>query len=587
MIQYTLSFAQYYQHIIDVKIRFTASKLQTLWLPTWIPGSYLIREFSKHIEAFRAIDVNTQQAIIVHKINKNQWQLNNTHAIEVEVSYQVYAYDLSVRGAYVDHERLYVNPAVACMAVTQQEEKPIAITLVIPEEIRHFQLASSFELDHSSNEEIATFQTYHFKVIDYSTLIDSPFELAVQHQISFDVGHIPHRLAISGQHQANLQRLSSDLKRICQTEIALFGEAPFNNYLFMVMATANSYGGLEHQTSTSLISPRDDLPKLNEPIKPSTNYQRFLGLCSHEYFHAWLVKCIRPHNFVAPNLHQEAYTPLLWIFEGFTSYYDDLILYRSGVIDKSAYLGLLGEQITRYLQNPGRAVQSVAESSFDAWIKYYRPDENSNNAGTSYYNKGALVALCLDLTLRKHGSSLDEVLRSLYQRAKNGVQVDEQTIASIAEQLTGQSLHAFLTQYVEGTSELPLAALLAEFGVALSFDKKVWPLGLKAQETAQGLQVQQVLRDSAAARAGLSAHDVIIALNQLKATSALLVQTTDIKAEMKQAVECYAFRRDELKKFTIALEASDMPSAQLTIKDSGLLQAWLAEIEQNANEKSN
>lgn len=207
----------------------------------------------------------------------------------------------------------------------------------------------------------------------------------------------------------------------------------------MTMATGNSYGGLEHCNSTSLITPRDDLPKSNEPTEPSKDYQRFLGLCSHEYFHSWLVKFIRPENFANYNLHQEGYTSLLWIFEGFTSYYDDLILLRSGVISQKSYLDLLKSQIDRYLQNPGRFVQTVAESSFDAWIKFYRQDENSNNAGTSYYNKGALVALCLDLGLRLRGSSLDALMRRLYENTQNGVQVNERTIFDLCEELTGDS----------------------------------------------------------------------------------------------------------------------------------------------------
>lgn len=572
MIHYTLSFSQYYQHLIEVKVRFDAALQQELWLPTWIPGSYLIREFSRYVEAVKARDVTTGEAIPVQKLAKNKWRLASQTSQSVEVSYQVYAYDLSVRGAYVDHERLYVNPTAVCLAVAGQEASPLQLHIDVPQALQHFQLAGSY----AKAQTLAPQASYTFTLTDYANLIDSPFELAQQQQILFSVQGIPHQLAISGSHQTNLGRLSQDLQRICSTEIAMFGEAPFNDYSFMVMATGNSYGGLEHQTSTSLISPRDDLPKWNEPAKPSSNYQRFLGLCSHEYFHAWLVKFIRPHNFVSPDLHQEGYTSLLWIFEGFTSYYDDLILYRSGVVDQAAYLTLLGEQITRYLQNPGRAVQSVAESSFDAWIKYYRPDENSNNAGTSYYNKGALVALCLDLVLRQQGASLDDLLRCLYQRAKQGIQVDEQTIAEVSRELTGQALSDFLTRYVDGTEELPLAQLLADFGLVLSTDNKVWPLGIKAQETTQGLQVQQVLRHSAAATAGLSAQDVIIAINQLKASNNLLLQTLEFSRDSAQSIDVHAFRRDELKCFQVQAQATPMPAASLKVQDAVLLKRWLA-----------
>lgn len=571
MIHYHLSFSQYYQHLIEVKLRFQASPQQQLWLPSWIPGSYLIREFARHIESVKALDSSTGQPLAMRKVSKNIWQLESGHNQPIELSYQVYAYDLSVRGAYVDHERLYVNPAAVCLAVSGQESSTVSLHIEVPEPLQHFQLSGAYV----KGIPLAAQPAYQFSMPDYASLIDSPFELAEQQQAQFNVHGIPHQLAISGTHQANLSRLTQDLQRICQTEIDLFGEAPFKDYSFMVMATGSSYGGLEHQASTSLISPRDDLPKWNESPQPSSNYQRFLGLCSHEYFHSWLVKFIRPHNFVTPDLHQEGYTSLLWIFEGFTSYYDDLILLRSGVIDQPAYLNLLGEQISRYLQNPGRAVQSVAESSFDAWIKYYRPDENSNNAGTSYYNKGALVGLCLDLTLRQQGSSLDDLLRCLYQRAKQGIQVDEQTIAEVSRELTGQALTDFLARYVDGTEELPLQLLLASFGVVLSTDNKVWPLGLKVQETAQGLQVQQVLRHSAAARAGLSAQDVIVAIRQLKASNNLLLQTVEFAKDSAQYVEVHAFRRDELKVFKIEQKAAAMPAASLKVQDGGLLKRWL------------
>jgi predicted metalloprotease with PDZ domain len=420
----------------------------------------------------------------------------------------------------------------------------------------------------------ATNTEYRLAAENYQELIDSPVELAIQQQASFDVAGIPHRIAISGRHNTNIDRLSQDLTKICQTEIAMFGEAPFDDYLFMVMATANSYGGLEHQKSTSLISPRDDLPKLNEPEKPSSSYQRFLGLCSHEYFHSWLVKYIRPHNFVDMNLHEEGYTPLLWIFEGFTSYYDDLILYRSGVIDRDAYLTLLTEQINRYYQNPGRHIQSVAESSFDAWIKYYRQDENSGNAGTSYYNKGALVALSLDLTLRKAGCTLDDVMRQLFARAQQGQPVHEDTIAELCEQLTGQSFEPFIQQYVVGTVELPLKELLSDFGIELKTEQKLWPMGLKVQENAQGLLVQQVLRHSAAAKAGVSAQDIIIAVNGLKVSLSMIQQINHSDACGK-IVECHAFRRDELKTFQIEVVGEAFNQAQLTVINPEHVLCWL------------
>lgn len=574
MIHYNLSFAQYYQHLVKVQIRFSAQPQQKIWMPTWIPGSYLIREFAKHIESVNAQDLHSQQNIKIQKISKNEWQIFNHQATEIEVSYQVYAYDLSVRGAYVDDERLYINPAAVCISVEEQEDTSVELTIKVPEQLQHFELATSLEV-----LEAAPLQ-YQLAAKNYHDLIDQPFELAVLSNAHFNAENIPHSISISGNHNTDLNRLSADLTKICQAQIRLFGEAPFERYLFMVMATANMYGGLEHQWSTSLITPRDDLPRKmlagdSETTNPSAGYQRFLGLCSHEYFHAWLVKFIRPHNHVKPNLHQEDYTSLLWIFEGITSYYDDLMLYRSGIIDQTAYLELLKEQINRYLSNPGRLIQSVAESSFDAWIKYYRPDENTNNAGTSYYNKGALVALCLDLSLKQQGSNLDELLRLLYQRAKQGVHVDEHTLPQLCEHLTQTSWQQFFDQYVYGTEELPLEKLLTDYGVEVVFDQKVWPLGLKVKDNPEGVLVQHVLRDSAAALAGMSAQDTILALNGIKASSGLLQQLGS-QMQSNATIDCHAFRRDELKQFKISNHGFITLIVQLSVINQLDVERWIA-----------
>ena len=338
------------------------------------------------------------------------------------------------------------------------------------------------------------------------------------------------------------------------------------------MATGNSYGGLEHPNSTSLISPRDDLPKANEPVEPSTDYQRFLGLCSHEYFHSWLVKFIRPENFVNYDLNKEGYTSLLWIFEGFTSYYDDLILLRSGVINQESYIKLLKLQIDRYLQNPGRAVQTVAESSFDAWVKFYRQDENSNNAGTSYYNKGCLVALCLDLGLRLRGSSLDELMRKLYENAQNGIQVNERTIYELANDLTGDDWSEQINHLINTTDELPLDQLFPEFGLSytLNHDKSL-PFGLKLADKPEGVLIQSARRDGSGVLAGLSANDVIVAIDGLKATAKLVEKY----AKQDGTYIVYAFRRDEFMQFEVKASGSALTEVNLKVEDQAKVEKWL------------
>ncbi|KRJ17976.1 M61 family metallopeptidase [Acinetobacter pittii] len=565
MLHYQIEFDDYKQHLVHVTIRFLANPNQELWLPTWIPGSYLIREFSKHIESVKAYD-EAGRLLDIKKTSKNRWRLFNTDHELMTIEYDVYAYDLSVRGAYVDQTRLYINPACVCLALEGQEQSACEVEVFLPDELKHFQLATGL-----ASKSLVKGR-FTLKADNYDQLIDSPFELADQTRFSFETNGIGHEFVISGSHNTNIDRLKADIEKICAAEINMFGSAPFKNYTFMTMATGNSYGGLEHCNSTSLITPRDDLPKSNEPTEPSKDYQRFLGLCSHEYFHSWLVKFIRPENFANYNLHQEGYTSLLWIFEGFTSYYDDLILLRSGVISQKSYLDLLKAQIDRYLQNPGRFVQTVAESSFDAWIKFYRQDENSNNAGTSYYNKGSLVALCLDLGLRLRGSSLDALMRRLYENTQNGMQVNERTIFDLCKELTGDSWIEQINHLINTTDELPLDQLFPEFGLSyrVKTDKSL-PLGLKLVDKPEGVLVQSARRDSAAAKAGISANDVIIAIDGLKATTKLVEKY----AKQGGTYTMYAFRRDELLSFEVECATSDLTEVELIIEDQAKTEKWL------------
>ncbi|WP_151988389.1 M61 family metallopeptidase [Acinetobacter oleivorans] len=565
MLHYQIEFDDYKQHLVHVTIRFLANPNQELWLPTWIPGSYLIREFSKHIEAVKAYD-EAGRLLDIKKTSKNRWRLFNTDHELMTIEYDVYAYDLSVRGAYVDQTRLYINPACVCLALEGQEQSACEVEVFLPDELKHFQLATGL-----ASKSLVKGR-FTLKADHYDQLIDSPFELADQTSFSFETHDIEHEFVISGPHNANVDRLKTDIEKICAAEINMFGSAPFKNYTFMTMATGNSYGGLEHCNSTSLITPRDDLPKSNEPAEPSKDYQRFLGLCSHEYFHSWLVKFIRPENFANYNLHQEGYTTLLWIFEGFTSYYDDLILLRSGVISQKSYLDLLKAQIDRYLQNPGRFVQTVAESSFDAWIKFYRQDENSNNAGTSYYNKGALVALCLDLGLRLRGSSLDALMRRLYENTQNGMQVNERTIFDLCKELTGDNWIEQINHLINTTDELPLDQLFPEFGLSyrVKTDKSL-PLGLKLVDKPEGVLVESARRDSAAAKAGISANDVIIAIDGLKASTKLIEKY----AKQGGTYRVFAFRRDELISFKVDCATSELTEVELIVEDQAKTEKWL------------
>ena len=576
-INYQFDFERFLEHLVDVTLKFTADQdSPSLWLPAWIPGSYLIREFARNITAvhYEIVDGALSDSQVANnknpkryraqKIDKHTWQLLQAKAGQtINVYYEVYCYDLSVRTAYVDQQRLYGNFTSLALAVDGQEQSSAQVSLMIPEAFfvnknkEKVLLACGLKATHLQSDEQ---DLYSVQADSYHELIDYPFEIAIQEKFNFiihDSQHqtLSHQFLLAGKHNANMGRLQQDLTQICQTYLNWLGDAPFEDYTFMTYASGQDYGGLEHINSTSLITPRRDLPRINEPAVPSSDYQRFLGLCSHEYFHAWWVKTVRPDVMLAVDLRHEAFTPLLWVFEGFTSYIDDFMLQASGVIDKVNYLKLLAEQINRYYQTPGRAQQSVAESSFDAWIKLYRNDENTGNAGISYYNKGALVALCLDLTLLEKSAGryrLFDVVKAFYKQAK---QNDNQRIgissadmgAVIRQFMPIADWEEFERCYVNGVEELPIEKLLAANGVQFhtnnkeTADKHV-PWGMRCTETPAGLKVNRVTRDSAAAKAGLSAHDVIIAIDGIKADNKQLAAFTQASHD----VECHLFRRDEL-----------------------------------------
>lgn len=577
-ISYRFDFERFFEHLVDVTLTFSAKTASPcLWLPAWIPGSYLMREFARNITAVyyqiqSAHDSNPKRR--AHKIDKSTWQLPQVEVGQtVSVYYEVYCYDLSVRTAYVDQKRLYGNFTSLALAVEDQENKPVQLSLIVPAAFLAGQelldkndsemvLACGLEATHlySEAENESTKHGYRLRADNYYELIDHPFEIAAQASFSFiiqDNAHqtLSHRFFISGKHHANMGRLQQDMTQICQAYVNWLGDAPFDDYTFMTYASGQDYGGLEHINSTSLITPRRDLPGADEPEMPSTDYQRFLGLCSHEYFHSWWVKTVRPDVMLNVDLRQEAFTPLLWVFEGFTSYIDDFMLQASGVIDKENYFELLAEQINRYYQTDGRVHQSVAESSFDAWIKLYRSDENTGNAGISYYNKGALVALCLDLTLQQKSAGryrVFDVVKEFYNQAKKNdnkrIGISSADMATVIGQFMPMAdWKDFEQRYVNGVEELPLERLLNVSGIDIhedtseTADKKVtW--GLRCSETPAGLKVNRVQRGSAAARAGISAHDVLIAIDGIKADSKQLASLSIAQHE----VRCHLFRRDEL-----------------------------------------
>jgi len=448
---------------------------QRFALPAWIPGSYLIREFAKHVVAIRAESAGRPLAL--RKVDKNTWvAARSTQAVTVTM--EVYAFDLSVRGAYLDTARGFFNGPCVFLRAVGQERGPCVLELRAPRGARYrkWRVATSLQSAGAPPHDFG-----RYTAPDYDALIDRPVEMGELALARFDACGVPHEIAIAGRHDADLDRLTADLKRLCETQIRFWHGAsagarhddrpPINRYVFLVHAVGEGHGGLEHRDSTALLCPRDQLPRAGAE-QATEGYRAFLGLASHEYFHAWNVKRIKPAAFTPYDLDAENYTTLLWAFEGITSYYDDLMLVRGGLIDEREYLELVGRSITNLVRTPGRLVQSLADASFDAWIKYYRQDENTPNAHVSYYLKGSLVALALDLAIRGRTDgrrSLDDVMRALWRgHGRTGVGVPEGGVERIAEGIAGFDLKRFFDQALRSTGELPLVKLLASAGVKLA-----------------------------------------------------------------------------------------------------------------------
>jgi len=578
-IRYTIVPKQPAAHLFEVTVTVADPDLagQRFMLPVWIPGSYMVREFARNIVTLRAFN-DAGRKVRVEKTDKHTWQAAPVKGA-LTLRYEVYAWDLSVRAAHLDDTTGFFNGTSVFLAPLGHEEAQCVVDIQKPEGAAYRNWRVATALPEARGTKRYGFGEYRAQ--NYDELIDHPVTLGKFELATFNAHGVPHDVVIAGRVIGlDMARLSADLKRICEAQIALFEpkskKAPVDRYVFMTQAVTDGYGGLEHRASTALICNRGDLPVQGRDAL-TEGYRTYLGLCSHEYFHTWNVKRIKPAVFAPYDLSVENYTSLLWLFEGFTSYYDDLILVRSGLISVDDYLGLLGKVIGGVQRGSGRLKQSVAESSFDAWVKYYRQDENAPNAIVSYYTKGSLVALAFDLAIRaqtNNRKSLDDVMRLLWQRFGRDfyrgkpVGVDEREVEALFAEATGVHLGELFAEAVHGTRDLPLETLLEPFGVtlALEIDKSGKPsLGVRVRGGAD-CTLTAVHEGSAAQKAGLSAGDVLIALDGLRVTGSNL-DTLLARYQPGAKVEVHAFRRDELRTAQLKLEGPEVSRYKLTVAD--------------------
>lgn len=546
---------------------------QRFRLPSWIRGSYLVRDFAKHVVSVSAHGLD--QGLAVQRIDKRSLRCAPCTG-PLTLRYRVYAFDASVRKAYLDLQRGFFNGS--SLFYSPQD---IAVT------------AWEVELRKPADPQCADWRVAttlpalavdargfgRYRAEDYEALIDHPVEMGAFARLDFDVDGIPHALVLAGAPAFDEARVVDDLRRICAAERALFaGEPRLDQYLFLTNVVGNGYGGLEHRSSTALTCARKDLPRPGDALR-SRNYLGFLSLCSHEYFHLWNVKRITAQALAESDLGGEAYTRDLWHYEGVTSYYDDLFLLRAGIVDAAGYLDLLAVTATRMQRMPGAQVQTLADASFEAWIKYYQPDESTPNYAISYYTKGALVALCLDLNLRLHGFSLDALMRAAWQRwGRSGVGVPEGGLESLAQSMSGVDLSAFFDLALRSTHTLPIIELLSQFGVNARLRAtqgagddggrapglpRVADLGLRLQTGS--LRVTTVLAGGPGERAGVHAGDELLALDGWRLAVADW-DTTLSRLVPGRAVQLHLFRDGRLLDLTLISTPAPADSWEFTLE---------------------
>ncbi len=555
------------------------SELQVLQLPVWIPGSYLVREFAKQVLQVRAVQKG--QSLIVQQTDKATWQIEATPGQALVVSYVVHAFDNSVRTAWLDAQRGFFNPTSLCLRVGGQTDLPHVLELPAVHACPHWRVATSLRALKTNAQGFG-----RYTAANYDELADAPVEMSDFWSGHFTSKGVPHRVVITGAAPSlDGTRLLADMQAICDTEIAFWhgrGKAAHSHYVFLINAVADGYGGLEHQYSTALLCKRDDLPRVGD-TSTSEAYVGLLGLISHEYFHTWNVKRLRPAAFERYDYSQENYTDLLWFFEGFTSYYDDVLLCRAELISPAVYLKLLGKTINQVWQTPGRKLHSAAQASFEAWTKYYRADANSANLTVSYYTKGALIGLCLDLSLRQSGHSLDEVMRGLWKRCKAGP-MTEQDLLAVLKDTTGRSWQREIKAWVHGTSELPVLALLQAQGVNVLEDvaPMAQQLGLRVQEN-HAVQVQTVLNGGAAEAAGFAPGDewlgIELAASNQHGAAWRLKKLDQLPLLLGRAKQCTALvsRDGQLLKLSLRLPSKPVMQIRLGLTNPVRVGQWLAD----------
>ncbi len=538
-ISYTVSMSKPWTHLLEVEMRLNWAEMPAVAevsMPVWTPGSYLVREYARHVESLMAADAGGNP-LVWNKTDKNSWQIETRGAKEIVVKYNVYANELTVRTNELNADHAFFTPAALLMFPKDQ-----------------LKTASTLKVNPYKDWRIATGlpkvdgQTNVFRAENFDILYDSPFEVGNFHDIYFTVEGKQHRFVIEGEGNYDINKIAKDTAKVVEESYKIFGELPYNDYSFILNLRGG--GGLEHLNSTAL--------QWNRFGFSGTRHNDFMSLVAHEYFHCFNVKRIRPDALGPFDYNNENYTRLLWVAEGGTAYYESVLVERAGIMSAKEFIDGKASQIQALQERPGRFEASLEEASFDAWIKYYRQDENAVNNQISYYDKGELVNFLLDLEIRassKGAKSLDDVMRYLYnefyKKNKNYTPEDYQ---KISEMMAGKSLDDFFSKYVRGHDEIDYDSILGGIGLQLKNNKgrETTYLGANLRQDGERLTVTSVLKETPAYEQGLNANDQIIAVDGIRANQTFLQSYLGEK-KVGEKVKLTIFRFDELREMEIIL----------------------------------
>jgi len=568
-IHYKLSMPEPHTHLLKVKMTLEGTRgKEMIGMPVWTPGSYLVREFARNIQDLSVVDA-LGNPVKVQKIDKNHWQLDTGKQRKVVVTYLVYAFEHSVRTSFLDADHALVNGA----SVFMYWQRNLGLQHRL-----HVELPAGWSTISTSLEPFNVPGNREFTARDYDELVDSPLELGNQQVLDFQVLGKPHQIAIAGIGNWDDSTLVADFTRIIESEAAIFQGLPYDHYLFILHA-GGSRGGLEHKNSSVNFVGR-------WAFEDSSRYHSVLSLISHEFFHTWNIKRLFPKGVESFDYDGENYTSELWIAEGITSYYDELILYRNGITGRDDYFEVLTREISGLQWKPGRLHQPVADASFDAWIKYYRRNEHSDNVSISYYDKGHLLGLLLDILILEATAGergLDAVMLKMYEDfGLSGEGYRNIDFQHACENVSGRSFSEFFNNYVHGVAELPYEQVFDKIGVMMDTSSSSESyLGARLRDHNGKITIGRIVEASPAWQAGLNVGDEIIAIDGFRVTNIaidyykqrkpgdIVEMTISRNGILRDLLVTVAFRPDDISGLELIENASE---EQMALRDAWLRQ---------------